>query len=110
MELEQQKLYCQIIARLVLVDEEVSDEEHAFLEAQMDGFGFSDAQRDEVLEGLDMAAPIGSLASQLDAESGAALLKALEEAAHADNQFDDRERAMIAEVEAAIRGDATSDG
>lgn len=104
MEREQQKLYCQIIARLVLVDEEVSDEEHAFLEAQMDRFEFDDSARDEVLEGLDMTAPISTLAERLTAEAGKDLLEVLTAAAQADDRFDDRERALIAEVEQAIQG------
>lgn len=104
MDREQQKLYCQIIARLVLVDEEVSDEEHAFLEAQMDRFEFDDSMRDEVLEGLDMTAPISALAGRLTAEAGKDLLEVLTAAAQADDRFDDRERALIAEVEQAIQG------
>ena len=102
MEREQQKLYCQIIARLVLVDEVVSDEEHAFLEAQMDRFEFDDATRDEILEGLDLAKPMTELASGLSKETGDDLLKVLRSAADADGRFDDRERALIAEVERAV--------
>ena len=102
MEREQQKLYCQIIAHLVLVDEEVSDAEHAFLEAQMDRFEFDDAARDEVLEGLDMTKPIAELAAQLTADAGADLLKVLHDAAQADDHFDERERALIGEVEAVL--------
>ncbi|MGB1699008.1 MAG: TerB family tellurite resistance protein, partial [Nannocystaceae bacterium] len=102
MELEQRKLYCQVIAYLVLVDEEVSDEEHTFLEAQMDRHELDDAARDEVLEGLDMTVPIAQLASKLTPEAGADLLKVLRQAAEADDHFDDRERALIAEVEAAL--------
>lgn len=102
MELEQKKLYCQVIAHLVLVDEEVSDEEHAFLEAQMDRFELDDGARDDVLDGLDVTKPIGELVAKLTPEAGADLVAMLKTAAEADGHFDDRERALIVEVEAAL--------
>lgn len=99
----QLRIFCEIVAQLVIADAQVTDEERAFLDRLMDRFGFDDDDRKAVFGAVDIGQPIDDRLAKLSAPAKAELLAELEEAAAADGEVGRGEAEIIEEVRAALK-------
>lgn len=104
MDLAHKTIYCQLVARVLLADEAVTDAEHAFLERLMDRLGLTEEQKTDVVEGVDPSADVGAQLRALPMAEREAVLLELRNAALADDDFGDKERELIEAVERSIGG------
>ena len=102
MDLEHKKVYCGLVARLLVADEEVTDAEHDFLERLMDRFGLSEEDKHQVVEQMDTSGELGAEIRKLPEDDRVALLLELRNAAMADDAFGPKELELIEAVEKAL--------
>ncbi|MCA9712288.1 MAG: hypothetical protein KDK70_41005 [Myxococcales bacterium] len=100
----QDRLFCEIVAQLVIADGAVTDDEHAFLERLMERFGFDADDRGAVFGAVDIGQAIDERLGRLDLDHRAALLAELEAAAAIDGEVGRGEREIIDEVRRALEG------
>jgi uncharacterized tellurite resistance protein B-like protein len=98
----QDRLFCEIVAQLIIADAAVTDDERAFLERLMDRFGFEAADRSSVFGAVDIGQPIDDRLARLDEEHRAELLAELEAAAAVDGEVGRGEAEIIDEVRRAL--------
>lgn len=98
----QDRLFCEIVAQLVIADAAVTDEERAFLERLMDRFGFDADDRRAVFGAVDIGQPIDDRLARLPEELRADLLAELEGAAVVDGDVGRGEAEIIEEVRRAL--------
>lgn len=98
----QDRLFCEIVAQLVIADAAVTDEERAFLERLMDRFGFEADDRRAVFGAVDIGQPIDDRLARLDASHRAELLAELEAAAEVDGEVGRGEAEILEEVRRAL--------
>ncbi len=98
----QQRLFCEIVAQLVIADAQVTDAERDLLIRLMDGFGFDESERSAVFNSVDYGQPIGDRLAELDATMRAQLLLELQAAAAIDGEVGPAEQQILNEVRAAI--------
>ncbi len=99
---EQDRLFCEIVAQLIIADAAVTDDERAFLERLMDGFGFDAADRAGVFSSVDIGQPIDDRLAKLDRARREQLLTDLMTAAVVDGEVGRGEQEIIDEVRQAL--------
>lgn len=94
----QQRVFCEIVAQLVIADAAVTDDERELLIRLMEGFGLSEDERKAVFNSVDIGQPIAERLAQLDEGMRAELLLQLEEAAAIDGEIGPGEAEILEEV------------
>lgn len=97
------RLYCEIVAQLLIADAAVTDDERAFLEKLFDRFEFSAEDRQAVFNSVDIGQPVDDRLAKLDAEHRGLLVQELEQAALADGEIGPAEAAIIDQVKQALQ-------
>ena len=98
----QDRLFCEIVAQLVIADAAVTDEERAFLERLMDRFGFDADDRRAVLGAVDIGQPIDDRLARLPEALRSELYAELEAAAAIDGEVGRGEAEILGEVRRAL--------
>lgn len=96
------RLFCEIVAVLLISDAQVTDEERRFLERLMDRFGFEDADRQAVFNSVNIGESVDGRLRQLPAARRVELLGELEAAAAADGEIGRGEQEILDEVRQAL--------
>ena len=99
---DKNRVFCEIVAQLIIADAQVTDSEREFLYRLMDRFGFSDDDRQAVFDAINIGEPIDDRLHQLDADGRRELLSELEAAAAVDGEIGAGERQIIEEVRRAL--------
>ena len=94
----QDRLFCEIVAQLIIADAAVTDEERAFLDRVMDRFELGADDRRAVFGAVDIGQPVDDRIARLDEEHRAGLLEELEGAAKIDGEIGRGEAELIEEV------------
>jgi len=94
----QQRLFCEVVAQLIIADAQVTDAERDFLQRLFDRFGFDDEQRQAVYNSVNIADPIDRRFQMLPKETHHQLLAELEAAAALDGEIGAGERQIIEDV------------
>jgi uncharacterized tellurite resistance protein B-like protein len=100
---ERQRVYCQIVAQLIIADAVLTDEEHDFLMRLMDRFGFDESDRQAVINSVDIGQPIDDKLKLLDDDSRRVLLDELVAVAMVDGDMAEGEAEIIATVRRALQ-------
>ncbi len=98
----QDRLFCEIVAQLIIADAAVTDEERAFLERLMDRLDFDADDRRAVFGAVDIGQPIDDRLARLDQAHRAELLVELEHAASVDGEVGRGEAEILEEVRRAL--------
>jgi uncharacterized membrane protein YebE (DUF533 family) len=93
-----QRLFCEIVAQLLIADAQVTDAERDFIHRLFDRFGFDEAQRQAVYNSVNIAEPIDRRLKLLPKEAHGQLLADLEMAAALDGSIGAGERQIIEDV------------
>ena len=104
MELAERKIYCELLAQLLIVDGVFANEERAFLTAAMDRLGLSKEDRRDVYRNVNIDDPIENKLRQLDGESRRRLTEELERAARVDDVVAASESRLIARIRDFMAG------
>ena len=104
MELAERKIYCELLAQLLIVDGVFANEERAFLTAAMDRLGLSKEYRRDVYRNVNIDDPIENKLRQLDGESRRRLTEELERAARVDDVVAASESRLIARIRDFMAG------
>jgi uncharacterized tellurite resistance protein B-like protein len=99
---QRNRVFCEIVAQLLIADAAVTDEEREFLYRLMDRFGFTDEDRQAVINSVDIGQPIDDRLALLDSNTRLQLLTELEAAAAVDGQIGEGELQIIEEVRRAL--------
>ncbi|MCA9691661.1 MAG: TerB family tellurite resistance protein [Nannocystaceae bacterium] len=102
MDLDQQKLYCQVLAQLLIIDGAVTDAEHQFLQDAMDRLGLDAAARQDVYNHVNVDDPIEQKIAALDPEARRQLTEELERAVIVDGEVSPGERDILDRIRAAL--------
>lgn len=97
-----QILICQLVADLLIVDAAVTIEEHNYLDALFDRFGFDAETRQAVYDAVDVDDDVAARARDIEPAAHEALLGALHDAANADGVLGRGELEIIEKVRAAL--------
>jgi len=98
----QDRLFCEIVAQLIIADAAVTDEERAFIERLMVRFGLDLDDRQVVFGSIDIGQPIEERLHKLDRAHRKELLEELEAAAAVDGEVGRGELEIIDEVRRAL--------
>lgn len=98
----QDRLFCEIVAQLIIADAAVTDDERAFLDRLMDRFDFDAADRRAVFGAVDIGQPIDDRLARLDVSLREELLAELEDAAAVDGDVGRGEAEILDEVRRAL--------
>jgi uncharacterized tellurite resistance protein B-like protein len=101
MDAELGKKVCQLVAGIVITDEDLDPREEAFVERMLAGFGLDATQRDVIfplVDGEEAAAEISQMPNDVQQEAFRLLL----EAAAADGKIVDEEREYLRAVAAVM--------
>jgi len=98
----QDRIFCEIVAQLVISDAVVTDEEQSFLERLMEQLELDIDERRAVLGAVDIGQPIDDRLAQLDQATRLELLAVLKEAAAVDGAIGRGEQEIIDQVRAAL--------
>ena len=104
MELAERKIYCELLAQLLIVDGVFANEERAFLTAAMDRLGLSKEDRRDVYRNVNIDDPIENKLRQLDGETRLRLTEELERAARVDDVVAASESMLIARIREFMAG------
>ncbi len=104
MELAERKIYCELLAQLLIVDGVFANEERAFLTAAMDRLGLSKEDRRDVYRNVNIDDPIENKLRQLDGEARLRLTEELERAAKVDDVVAASESMLIARIREFMAG------
>lgn len=96
------RVFCEIVAQLIIADAAVTDAEREFLYRLMDRLGLDDDDRKAVINSVDIGERIDRRLAQLDATSRVQLLAELEAAAAIDGVLGAGELQIIEEVRRAL--------
>jgi uncharacterized tellurite resistance protein B-like protein len=99
---QHRRIFCEIVAQLIIADAAVTDAEREFLYRLMDRLGFDDGDRQAVINSVDIGEPIDDRLAQLDPASRLQLLTELEAAAAIDGVVGAGELQIIEEVRRAL--------
>jgi hypothetical protein len=95
---EHQRLFCEVVAQLIIADAQVTDDERDFLQRLFDRFGFDEAKKQAVYNSVNIADPIDRRVQMLPAEVRPQLLAELESAAALDGEIGAGERQILEDV------------
>lgn len=102
MEDAHKKLYCQVVATLIIADAAVTDAERGFLERLMDRLGLSPEDKSSVINSVNIGDSVEDKVLALPLPIRAQLLTELEAVAAVDEHIDAREARIIETVRAAL--------
>lgn len=103
MDLAQKKLYCEVVAALLIADAAVTDEERAFLERLMDRFGLDTPAKQGVINSVNFGESVADRVRQLSPEIRPALLEELRVASTVDGDIGPREARLLEQVERLLQ-------
>lgn len=98
MELSDKKLYCEVIAQLLIIDGAVTDDERAFLDAVFDRLGLTGEERRDVFNHVNVDDSVEDKVRRLSPAIRAELTRELQGAAGLDDDVSPAERDLIARV------------
>ena len=96
------RIFCEIVAQLIIADAAVTDAEREFLYRLMDRFGFDESDRSAVINAVDIGQRIDHRLARLDADARRELLAELEAAAAVDGVIGAGEQQILEEVRRAL--------
>ncbi|MEZ4379898.1 MAG: TerB family tellurite resistance protein [Nannocystaceae bacterium] len=102
MDVTDKKLYCEIIAQVLIIDGMITDDERAFLDEVFARLGLSDDERRDVINHVNVDDAIEEKVARLAPEVREQLTAELEGAAGLDSDVSPGERDLIARVKAAM--------
>lgn len=102
MDLEQKKLFCRVVGQLIVADAQVTDAEHDFLEALMNRFELSEADKESIVDGISTGGAAEDAIGALDDDTRAQLIEELIAAATIDGVLAGPEAKMIQSVKDAL--------
>jgi hypothetical protein len=102
MDITDKKLYCEILAQLLIIDGMITDGERAFLDGVFARLGLNDDERRDVIHHVNVDDPIEEKVARLAPEVREQLTAELEGAASLDSDVSPGERDIIARVKAAM--------
>lgn len=100
---DDKRLYCSILAQLLIIDGAVTDDERAFLDAVFRRLGLGVADRQAVYNSVNVDDSIEEKVRRLSPEVRAELTRELEGAAGLDSDISPGERDLIERVRVAMR-------
>ncbi|MEZ4451356.1 MAG: hypothetical protein R3B09_17890 [Nannocystaceae bacterium] len=106
MELSDKKLYCEVIAQLLIIDGAVTDEERAFLDAVFDRLGLTAQDRRDVVHHVNVDDKVEDKVRRLSPAIRDELTRELAGAAGLDHDVSPAERDLIARVREVMAADA----
>lgn len=95
MNLREKKLFCQVVAQLLIIDGQLTDGEHKFLYALMESHGLSQVQQEDVVSGVNLDSSVEARVEALPVGERNALVAELKAAAGADGEVTFDEQAII---------------
>jgi hypothetical protein len=101
MDLREKKIFCQVVAQLLIIDSELTDTEHKFLYDLMEAQGLGKADQEEVIAGVNLDTSVEARVAGLSAAHRDKLAEALRLAAEADGVVTAVEEDIIALVTGA---------
>ncbi|MCA9634994.1 MAG: hypothetical protein KC420_03060 [Myxococcales bacterium] len=104
MDINEKKLYCEIVAQLLIIDGAITDDERAFLDQVFGRLGLDADERRDVIHHVNVDDDIEAKVQRLAPDVRAALSAELEAAAGADHEILGSERDIIARVRATLAG------
>lgn len=99
---EQNLIFCEIVAQLIIADAAVTDSERVFLERLMDRLGLDEGAKKAVINSVDIDDPVGPRLERLGPDARRLLLSELEAAAAIDGEIGRSELEIIDEVRSAL--------
>lgn len=102
LDINQKKLYCQIMAQLMIIDGAVTDDERARLSEVMDRFGLSEAERQDVYNHVNVDDNIEEKVRRLDSDVIEELTRELEVVAGVDGDVSPGEVDIISRIRRAL--------
>ncbi|MEM6291116.1 MAG: TerB family tellurite resistance protein [Myxococcota bacterium] len=96
--MDDNRLFCEIVAVLLISDAQVTDSERRFLDRLMKRFDFSDADRQAVFNSVNIGESVEGRLRQLSPARRPELLAELEAAAAADGEIGRTEQEILDEV------------
>ncbi len=96
------RLFCEIVAVLLISDAQVTDSERRFLDRLMKRFEFTEEDRQAVFNSVNIGESVEGRLRQLSAGRRPELLAELEAAAAADGEVGRTEREILDEVRNAM--------
>lgn len=96
------RLFCEIVAVLLISDAQVTDSEQRFLDRLMKRFDFTAEDRQAVFNAVNIGESVEGRLRQLSADRRPELLAELEAAAIADGEIGRAEQDIIDEVRAVM--------
>jgi uncharacterized tellurite resistance protein B-like protein len=100
--LDDNRLFCEIVAVLLISDAQVTDAERRFLDRLMKRFEFGEADRQAVFNSVNIGESVEGRLRQLSPERRPELLSELEAAAIADGEIGRAEQDILDEVRAVL--------
>ena len=100
--LDDNRLFCEIVAVLLISDAQVTDAEQRFLDRLMKRFEFSAEDRQAVFNSVNIGESVEGRLKQLSPERRPELLAELEAAAIADGEIGRAEQDILDEVREAL--------
>lgn len=100
--LDDNRLFCEIVAVLLISDAQVTDAERRFLDRLMKRFEFGEADRQAVFNSVNIGESVEGRLRQLSPERRPELLSELEAAAIADGEIGRSEQDILDEVRAVL--------
>lgn len=100
--LKDNRLFCEIVAVLLISDAQVTDSEQRFLDRLMKRFEFTAEDRQAVFNSVNIGESVEGRLRQLSADRRPELLAELESAAAADGEIGAGEQDILDEVRQAM--------
>ncbi len=101
--MDDNRLFCEIVAVLIISDAQVTDSERRFLDRLMNRYELTEQDRQAIFNSVNIGESVESRLRQLSAERRPELLAELEAAAAADGEIGRTEQQIIDEVRAAMK-------
>ncbi len=96
------RLFCEIVAVLLISDAQVTDEERQFLDRLMERFSFTPEDRQAVFNSVNIGESVEGRLRQLPKDRRGELLAELEAAAAADGEIGRPEQEILDEVRGVL--------
>jgi hypothetical protein len=102
MELAERKIYCELLAQLLIVDGVFASTERTFLNEAMDRLGLTREDRYEVFGNVNIDGPVEDKLRRLSRETRVRLTEELERAAEIDSGASAKEDMLLAKIRAVM--------
>ena len=108
MDLAQKKLYCEVVAQLLIVNASLKDEERTFLEQLMNRLGLDAQAKQDVINHVNFGDPVGEKVLRLEPAARASLVEDLRSASLVDGDLAPRKARFIAKVQSALEDSSSA--